>query len=252
MITNEITFTRHVVVIGWDDFARDVVVHLLNAEKKVCVITADGVKAQTIAESYNPEQLQVLCADPNNFDKIKGANIEEAAVIVINLPSDTDKLVYIINFKKAFEKEMKIVAPINNPNLKDSFYKAGVRYPLSKDEIAAKMVSSYFFERDVALMSNDLLATSKVEDDYDILQLKVIDGNPFLNMDCGAAFKKVKEHYNGIFIGLSKARNGDRKLIKNPPSDTKIDPGDYMLVIVDGISAALMKKAFDVEEGLID
>ena len=58
--------------------------------------------------------------------------------------------------------------------------------------------------------------------------------------------------YKGIFIGLSKARKCDRKLIINPQSSTKIDPGDYMLVIVDGISAAQMKKAFDVEEGLID
>lgn len=247
-------FSNHIVIIGWDEFARAVTEQLINANKRIFVITEDERHIEAINENYDQEQLRVMCCDFTNFTKIKKSNIENCMVCLINLPTDTDKLVYVVNLRKTFGN-VEIVVSINNAYLRESFHNAGVRYPLSKDEIAAKMVSSYLFEREVAEYCDNLLESARCDEDVDIQQLKVIETNPFLNKTCGTAFKKIKQDYNGILIGISKVsqrNNGKRKLIKNPADHVKIELNDYLIVIISGKYEGMISDAFGVEEGYLD
>ena len=241
---------NHVVIVGWDSTARHVLEQIVAAEREVVIITCDRNDVGTINETYPGDYVNVLFADLKNFDKMQKANIEQAIAVMINLQDDTQKLEYIIGFKKAF-KDAKLVVPINNQNLKDTFFKAGVTFPLAKDEIAAKMLSSYLFEQDVAVYCEDLLASAKEESDYDIQQYKVTADNSFVDSDYRTAFVRLKREYNVILIGLAKYSDGERHLLKNPSDDTVIEQNDYLILVLNGMAAQTIKEVFHVEEGFI-
>jgi len=241
---------QYVVIIGWDDFAKDVVVQILNVGKYVIIVSDNKNTVDAIDKHYCKEQVKAIFTDYYNFTEIKKIDPENALAVLINLKDDTEKLTFTINLKRHFTLN-KLIIPINNPSLKDTFIHAGVRYPISKDELTAKMVSSYLFEYDVALYCEDLLASAADDNDYDIQQYKVLQGNPYSGKDYGSAFKELKIKYNIILIGLSKYGVKGRVLLKNPPDNTKIENGDYLLLILKGRHTKELNYLFNIEEGII-
>ena len=191
-----------------------------------------------ITEGENEKYVFVLFTDFNNFEIVAKVNIKKAAVVFVNLVDDTQKLVYILNFKKHFGTQ-RFVVTLDNANLKDTFHSAGVSYVLSKNEIAAKMVASYIFEPDVAEYNADLLASSKNENDFDIQEYRVTAKNPFSGKTYGQAFFHIKKEYNSILIGLSIKIDNHRQLLKNPSDNTIINQGDYLILITNGRSEKL-------------
>ena len=113
------------------------------------------------------------------------------------------------------------------------------------------MVASYIFEPDVAEYNADLLASSKTADDFDIQEYRVIRNNPFSGKTYGQAFARIKKEYNSILIGMSKKTDSLRKLLKNPPDNTLINEGDYLILITNGKSEKLVSNAFGIQEGVL-
>jgi len=243
-------FKKHIVIIGWDHFARGIVDQLVNAGNKVAIITDTKNDVDFIKERFSEKQVYVLFTDYTNFDVIKKANIEKAAILFLNFKDDTENLVYMFNIKKVFG-ELDFIITINNVNLKSTFQGAGVNYVLSRDEVAAKIVASYIFEPDVAQYNADLLTTAKSDNDYDIQEYRVINKNPYLNSNYGDAFLNIKKDFNSILIGISKIENGKRVLYKNAVDSTKIELGDYLILITNGRLAGDIRNAFGIKEGVL-
>ncbi len=240
---------NHVVIIRWDRFAKFVATQIINAGKRICVVTRDPANREVIAAEFADEQIDVLCFDYENLDNLRKAGIEKCSMALINLAEDTEKLIYILKLKRAFP-DVQIVAPIENPNLKDTFMHAGVVHPLSKDEIVSKLFASYLFEKDVAAYVNDLLSTAVDENDYDIQQYRVIAKNPLAGKSYGEAFVKLKKEYNAVLIGMTKVNGKARNLLKNPPDETIIELNDYLIIILNGKTAQGVEEVFGIEEGI--
>lgn len=243
-------FTKHIIIVGWDDFARTIVDQLVYAGNRVAIITHIRDHVELIREKYHEKNVFVLFSDINNLEIMVKANVKKAAVVFVNLADDTQKLVYILNLKKRFGN-IRFVVTLDNANLRDTFHSAGVSFVLSRNEVAAKMVASYIFEPDVAEYNADLLASSRTEDDFDIQEYRVTQQNPFAGKSYGEAFLKVKKEFNSILIGLSKHTGDKRQLFKNPPDDTVINIGDYLILITDGRSERLVSNAFGIQEGVL-
>jgi voltage-gated potassium channel len=64
------------------------------------------------------------------------------------------------------------------------------------------------------------------------------------------AFFDLKRDCNVVLIGLVKMQNGQRKLLKNPEGNVKIEPGDYLLMMMDGKGRNKLSKLFHIEEGI--
>jgi voltage-gated potassium channel len=90
------------VIIGWNDFGRSVIGHLVAAGKHVAIITKDRTAIDIIRESYDSDRVYTLYTDYSNFDMLEKANIVHASIVFVNLDDDTEKLVYVINLKKHF------------------------------------------------------------------------------------------------------------------------------------------------------
>src|SRR6185369_8537106 len=242
-------FTNHVVIIGWNDFGHSVISHLVAAGKQVAVVTKDRGHIDIIREYYSMEQVFTLFSDYNNFELLEKANIRQASIVFVNLVDDTEKLVYIINIKKHFEN-LNYVVTLDNGNLKSTFMHAGVTYTISKNEISSKLLASYIYEPDVAFFSEELIAYAHEDDEYDMKQYRVKPENVYVNTPYNKAFFDLKKDCNVVLIGLVKHINGQRKLMKNPEGDVKIEAGDYLLMMMDGKGRDKLSKLFQIKEGI--
>ena len=246
---NGTSFKNHVVMVGWNDFGQSVISHLIGAGKQVAVITKDRSSIDIIREYYNADQVYILYSDYNNFDLLEKANIRMASIVFINFNDDTEKLVYIINIKKNFS-DLNYVVTLDNGNLKSTFQHAGVTYAISKNEISSKLLASYIYEPDVAIFSEELLAYAHDEDEYDMKQIVVKQDNPYAGVFYEKAFFDLKKLYNVVLIGLVKMQEGSRKLMRNPVGSTKIEAGDYLILLIDKKGVDRLKKLFHIEEGV--
>jgi voltage-gated potassium channel len=244
---NGTTFEKHVVMIGWNDFGQSVISHLIGAGREIAIVTKDRASIDIIHEYYG-DKVYTLFADYNNFDILRKANPEKASIVFINLNDDTEKLVYIINIKKHFEK-LNCVVTLENGNLKNTFHTAGVTYAISKNEISSKLLASYIYEPDVALFSEEIIAFAHTHEEYDMKQFLVTSDNPFRGMPYEKAFFDVKKQCNVIMIGIVKTKDGQHHLLKNPEGDIRIEEGDYLLMLMNGKGQDKLKRVFQITEG---
>jgi voltage-gated potassium channel len=246
---NGTSFKNHVVIIGWNEFAKSVIDHLIGAGRQIAIVTKDKPSIDIIREYYNAEQVFILYSDYNNFELLEKAQIKEANIVFINLTDDTEKLVYIINAKKHFSNS-NFVVTLDNGNLKSTFQSAGVTYAISKNEISSKLLASYIYEPDVAFLSEEIIAYAHEAHEYDMKQFLVKSDNPFSGIPYEKAFFDLKKQCNVVLFGIVKNSNGQKQLIKNPVESIRIDTGDYLIMLLDGTGAAKLKRLFHIEEGV--
>lgn len=243
-------FKNHTVIFGWNAFGKAVVDQLVGVNKKVAIITSNRNDVELIRENYDKKSVYVLLADYTNYDLIRKSNIQSASNVFINMADDTEKLVFILNLRKIFG-DLKFVVTLENSDLKNTFHSAGTTYTISKNEISSKLLASYIFEPDVAEYSEDIMSFAEEEDDHDIKEFKVLKSNPLCGKEYEEAFLNLKKTCNSILIGISKNQGRSRILIKNPSEPTKVEEGDYLIMITSNRSQKLLDKIFQTEEGFL-
>ncbi|NOT74637.1 MAG: potassium channel protein [Cyclobacteriaceae bacterium] len=246
---NGTQFKNHVVMIGWNEFGQSVISHLVAAGRQVAIITKDRASIDIIREYYQQETVYILYSDYNNFELLEKSNLKEASVVFINLNDDTEKLVYIINIKKHFS-DLNYVVTLDNGNLKSTFVNAGITYAISKNEISSKLLASYIYEPDVAILSEEIIAFAHEDHEYDMKEFLIMGSNPLINMPYEKAFFDLKKQCNVVLIGIVKITNGKRIMHKNPEGNMVINGGDYLLMLMDRKGQDRLKKVFHIEEGV--
>ena len=246
---NGTQFTGHVVIIGWNDFSQSVISHLIAAGRQVAIVTKDRASIDIIHELYPHDNVFTLYSDYNNFEHLEKVNIEEATVVFINLNDDTEKLVYIIDIKKHYQN-LNYVVTLDNGNLKSTFINAGITYAISKNEISSKLLASYIYEPDVAILSEELIAFAHEDHEYDMKEFLISKGNPFISMPYVKAFFDLKKQCNVVLFGLVRVVGTKRTLYKNPEGNLAIMDGDYLVMLMDKKGQDKLNKVFHIEEGV--
>ena len=246
-------FSNHFIIIGWDNFAKQVAQQVISAGHKVAIVVEQKEQIDIINELFSEQEVFVLFTDFGNIESFERVNIESASTVYINLNDDSKTLVFIINLKKIFGK-CNYVVSLTNSELKETFQNIGVNHSIAKDDIASKLVASYIFEPDVARLTEDFMTTSVNPDDYDIQEYLITDANPYLKKDYFDVFVELKKKHNAILLGLVKIDNKEhsRRIIKNPQAGESIEQGDYLLLVSEGKVKADLKRIFGINEGVID
>jgi len=242
-------FSNHVVIIGWSEFGKAVTDQLIGAGRDIAIVTRERDNIDLIREFYSAKQVFVLFTDFSNFEQLNKLNIKDSSIVFVNLSDDTEKLVYILNLKKA-HPGLQYVVTLENANLKKTFQSAGVTYAISKNGLASKLLASYIFEPDVAGFNEEIIAYADTDEKYDMKEYKVIEENPYVNEDYGKTFYDLKKVCNVILVGIVKFENGERKLLKNPSDETKVEAGDYLIMIANRQADIKLHELFKTTEGL--
>lgn len=237
-------FEGHYIIFGWNDFGRQVAEQIFNTGHKIAFVVDSKNTIDLINDVFPDDNCFCLFADYKNLEAFDKVNIEQSKAVYVNFEEDTENLVFILNLKKKFPG-INIVVTCKNPELIETFHNAGIRHVIAESVVASRLVASYIFEPQVAAYTEDLITTSVLDSDFDIQQYKIIDTNPFVNKPYIEAFMKLKEDYNAVAIGLVI----DDKVHKNPDAQYVIKPGDYFILISDGMGKKQLEQAFQVKEG---
>jgi len=245
------SFENHTVIIGWDAFSGSITQELVNAKMKVAIIVNNINDLELIKEKYDKNLVYVLLSDLSNFDLIEKSNINFSDSVFINIEDDTEKLVYFLNASKHFESSLDYIIISHSYDLNKVFKDAGISHVLSVDEFASKIIASYIFEPDVAEYIENIISSTVSENDYDMIEYRVTNDNPYINQKYNAVFFKIKNDFDAILTGIVKVdESGKRTLVKNPDDvDVTIALGDFMIVIANGSVADELSTVFNVSEG---
>lgn len=244
------SFTHHVIIIGWNRFARSVVDNLVHTGTRVAVVTDNKDHLTMVKNTYPSKQVFTLFSDYHNFTLIRRANIDKASMVFINLDDDAEKLVYYVNCKRRFPETVPYTVIPDNPELISTFRNAGVQNVLSKDQIAAKVIASYVFEPDVAAYAEDLMTAASEKTQYDIQQYRLKPENPYAGKTYREALQGLYKEFNAVLIGYSRFEEGKWQLRKNPHEKSfALQANDHLIVITDGHTGDRIAASFQVQEG---
>ncbi len=234
----------HIVILGWDKVSKLITDRLIASHQKVVIVTEEKSKTEIIEDLFPASAVRAVYRNLANYGRLDDdeVNITESKRVFVNLDTDEENLVAIMNLEERFgvtpmegDDNLNVVSTIANPDLERSFITAGVTYAVSVDVINSKLITSYLYEEDVAFVAEDLLAGTEQDGDTDLQQYMVND-----EAKCsGSTYKKtvseIKDKFGCFVVGIAKEDEEYhlKKLPENPGKLT-IDDGDYLLILVRG------------------
>jgi voltage-gated potassium channel len=246
-----IAYEDHVVILGWNALAHRITRQLVLAERKVAIITPSPEAREVIQETFADAPVQVYLSPLTEWSTFDAVNIEASFKVFVNLDSEEDSLVAILNLKGLYDGlEFDVV--LENPELEETFYSVGVTYAVSTRNLASKLTASHLFEPEVAAYTSDLLSASETADDHDIQQYELTPENPYVGQTWDALFWALKDDLNVVPIGLGRAKAdaAGRTLSKLPPPDRTLRAGDHVVLITRGATEAALEAFFETHEGI--
>jgi voltage-gated potassium channel len=244
-------YENHIVILGWDALAHQITRQLVLAEKKVAVITQSTEAREVIQEAFADDPVQVHLSQLNDWTTFDVVNIEQSVKVFVNLESEEDSLVAILNLKALYDGlEFDVV--ISNPELEDTFYTAGVTYAVSPRNLASKLTAGHLFEPAVATYTSDLLSASRNSGDHDFQQYELVESNEYVGQTWGDLFWTLKDELNCIPIGIgrSKPDSVGRRLTKMPDDDRVLRAGDHIVLIAQYEKEPQLEAFFGTNEGI--
>lgn len=246
-----VKWKHHAIIVGWNKFGRSVTDQLVNAGKKVVIVTKKKDGIDFIHENYPSGKVFAMYSELKTPEVLAKVHIDQSSAVFVNMDSDTEKLVFMLNMKKTFSN-LNYIVTLDNPDLKATLLEAGATYTLSKTEIAAKLLASYMFEPDVAVFNDEIIAVAENETMYDMKQYLVTEDNPYKGMYYEKVFYDLKKECNAVLVGIVKCQEDKRTLIKNPNTPIIVEAKDYILMLINGMAEKKVDKMFQVKEGLYD
>lgn len=240
---------NHLVIIGWNDFSRQLAAKIIEAGRQVAIVTNDKQDVDLIRRRWDKNEAFVLFSAFDDYDSYRKVNIEQSKMLFVNMDSDSRELVLILNLKEKY-KGLEFIVLLDENDLQGTFRAAGVTYVLSKNEISSRMLASYVFEPAVADFTADLISTAvdeKDADDFDLQQFIVNSKNRFLGKVYSElfAFFSDSEH-SAMPVGLKK-KSGE--LLKIPKKNATIEEGDYVIFVTNSLAGKYVSEIFGVEQG---
>ena len=243
-------FKEHIIIIGWDQFSKSIAEILVSTGRKVAIVTNNKEAIEQLYEVFPKDSVFALYSDYSDYQLMeKKINIADSTAVFLNLPTDTDKLIAVLNLKKDYPQAHYLVT-LEEKSLKETFINAGTTYIISKEEIASKLIASFIFEPDVAEYNLDILDSAVNAEDFDVQQFRIIESNPYLNKTYGEVFSFIKNRTRALLIGISKKTGDTKTLMKLPPDNTLIELHDYLIFITNGESADVISDLFNVDQGV--
>ncbi|WP_062061945.1 potassium channel family protein [Aquimarina longa] len=215
----------HYIIIGWDNFSQQVAEQIISADKELAIISDKREDIDRIKKLFPRDNCFAYLSDLKDYSGFSKVNIEKANRVYLNFKEDSETLVYMINLKKIFP-DLTFVITLEDMDLKSTFTYMGVDFVISRNEIASKLIASYIFEPKVALFAEDLLATSKNDDELDIWEKVVGAKSSLIQKNYLDVFIEVKKKYNAVLLGVSRGN-----VLHKNPENLEIEDKDILIFI---------------------
>ena len=223
--------TGHIVIFGWNESTARIVEQIRVLGRQIVVVTQDRDNIDAIHDRFS-DAVFPLFATFDDEALLKRVNLRQADRALLNIDSDTETLIHVLNLRKVFP-DVEFVVAAQNEELRETFRNAGVAKVVSSTANAAHLVASVIFEPDVAAFAQDLITTAQTEDDHDLQQYTVSPSSPAAGNSYGEVFRALYESRSVVPIGISKS-NGEGGVLKLPEDDVPVAAGDILILIATG------------------
>jgi voltage-gated potassium channel len=222
----------HIVIFGWNASTERIIEQIRILNRRIVVVTPTREAIDTIHERFS-EAVFPLYADFDDADLLSRVNLRAADRALLNIESDTDSLIHLLNLRKEFP-DVEFVVATQNEELRETIENAGLTKAVSARTNAAHLIASVIFEPDVAIFAQDLITTAQADTDHDLQQYKILPGSPAIEHSYGELFRTLYDTLDVVPIGVSKSGPDGPQLHKLPMDDLPLHAGDILIVIATG------------------
>ncbi len=219
---------NHVIVCGAGRTGGQVIEELLMAGENFVVVERDREIIQRLEEML--PDVNVIEGDATVDHFLEEAGVAEARGLIACLSQDTDNLFVCLSARDQ-RSDLEIVARAYEEETVPKLYRAGANHVVSPNASGAIRMASYMLRPvvvsflDVATRSPDL--TLRME------QERVTESSPLIGKTL--ADIKLPQYTGLIVIGIRKKNPPDAEedftYVFNPQAETRMDPGDIMIVL---------------------
>jgi voltage-gated potassium channel len=219
---------NHVIVCGAGRTGNQVVEELLMAGQSFVVIERDPEKVKEL-QALLPD-ITVIEGDATVDHFLEEAGIQAARGLIACLSADTDNLFVCLSARDQ-RPDLEIVARAYEEQTVPKLYRAGANHVVSPNASGAIRMASFMVRPvvvsflDVATRSPDL--TLRMEQET-VSQSSPLAGKTLADV-------RLPQYTGLIVIGIRKKNPPDAEeestYVFNPQADTRLDPGDVMIVL---------------------
>jgi len=224
---------NHYIVCGGGETGRPLIMELVKNREAVVLIERDEDK---LDKCLSIEGLLYIKGDATDDQNLIDAGIAQATGIIIGLPSDKDNL-YVTMTARMFNRNMRIISKMTNPELQAKLKKAGADSVVSPNQIGALRLASEMIRPTVVDFLDSMLRSE--QGNLRIHQVIVHDTSA--NVGKKIADTGLNDRFNLLVLG-SKQEKGEIEF--NPPSTQVLSPGLTLIVMGDVSDIARARKAF--------
>jgi voltage-gated potassium channel len=239
--------TGHIVIFGWNPSTERIAEQVRVLGRQIVIVTQNRDHIDTIHDRFS-DAVFPLHADFEDETLLDRVNLRQADRALLNIESDTDTLIHLLNLRKSFPN-VEFVVAAQNEELRETFQNAGVAKAVSSHANAAHLIASVIFEPDVAAFAQDLITTARDNNDHDLQQYIIEPGSPVERMDYGELFRTFYETRRVVPIGVSKTAGEERELLKLPADDVPLAAGDILILIASGADVTPLQEEWNLSLG---
>ena len=236
----------HVVVLGYSPVGSAAVRELLIQAQRVAVVTDQAEEVPNIRSLGEESSLYVTYGPPADRRILDRLNLPAARAVIACTPDDATNMIAVLNVRSINDR-VRIVVSVGRPELRETLRSAGVTYVASPSDMGGRLCASAAFEPDVANAIDDFTAA---DIGADIQEYLIRPDGPLAGRTFGEAQATVHQASGCILIGWARTTaSGEFRTVVNPPDDTRLAPGDAVILIGSIPNAQRFRSWYGIDQG---
>lgn len=213
---------KHILICGWSETVREAIMELEQQRQEVYILHND-LSVKDLIDQMDTETIFVK-GDPTRWEDLQRARADQAAMIIIDLPTDSESLDCLITLRN--RTEAKIVVEVERAENKPKFETAGADELTIPFVLSGRLIAQSFSKRFLARFVTEVLSTNI---GISLQEIPVEEGAPY-------AGKYIRELAGGDILPelYIVAVGRDDHLLLDTRGDVTIQPGDRLICLQNG------------------
>ena len=211
--------TDHYIICGYGRVGRGAANELLHAGAPFVVVDIDPERV----ERAMTEGMLAVAADSTRDESLRQVGIDRARGLVAALATDADNL-FVLLSAKGLNSKIFVAARAAEEGAEEKMRRAGADAVFAPYSITGHRLAQSLLRPHVVQFLD--FTTKEVGEDIAIEQVRVSDASQM-------ATRTIREMQLGRDVGVivMAIRKADGQMIFNPPADTGVHGGDYLIVM---------------------
>lgn len=221
----------HFIVCGFGRVGRNASCELQRANVPFLVLDRSEQRVKRASEAG----MFAILADATNDDDLRQAGVLRARGLIAALPSDAENL-FIILSAKTLNPSLIVVTRASEEQAEEKLRRAGADTVFAPYTMAGRRLAHSLLRPHVVEFLE--FATTAVGPKIMMEQLRVGLGTKFVPKTLSAILS-----HNSLNVIVLAIRHSDGQMIFNPPADSQISTGDFLIVLGEGPSLKKLEQA---------